>query len=98
MNQYLVEFELPDTFTEYFLSKVPEQRAMVHELMREGKISDYALSLDRRKLWVFFNARSEREVREMFAMFPLRDHMLPTVHPLMFHETIALQFPAMSLN
>ena len=98
MNQFLVEFDLPDTYTEYFIAKVPEQRATVHRMMREGKISNYALSLDRRKLWVFFTADDEQEVVSFINEFPLIDHMLPIVHPLMFHESIALQFPAMSLN
>ena len=62
MNQFLVEFDLPDTYTENFISRIPAQRATVHRLMREGKIPNYALSMDRRKLWVFVAADSEREV------------------------------------
>lgn len=98
MNQFMVEFDLPDTYTEYFIARVPEQRATVHRMMREGKISNYALSLDRRKLWVFFTAENQKELVTLYNEFPLIDHMLPTIHPLLFHESIALQFPAMSLN
>jgi hypothetical protein len=54
--------------------------------------------MDRRKLWVFVAADSEREVESVINEFPLIDQMIPTIFPLMFHENIAMQFPAMSLN
>ena len=98
MNQFLVEFDLPDSFTERFISLIPQQRAKVNQLMRSGKLTNYALSMDRMKLWVFFIASSEQEVIELMNEFPLIDQMKPTIHPLMFHENIGFQFPVMSLN
>ena len=98
MNQFLVEFDLPESFTERFIALIPQQRAKVNQLMRSGKLTNYALSMDRLKLWVFFIANSEAEVMELINEFPLIDMMRPTVHSLMFHENIGFQFPVMSLN
>ncbi len=98
MNQYLVEFELPATFDQHFVALIPEQRAQVNSLMRSGRLTNYALALDRSKLWVFFVAGSEREVNEIISTFPLIDYMKPSIHQLMFHENIGFQFPVMSLN
>ncbi len=98
MNQFLVEFDLPESFTESFISLIPHQRAKVNQLMRSGKITNYALSMDRLKLWVFFLASTEREVVDLINEFPLIDQMTPTIHLLMFHENLSIQFPVMSLN
>ena len=98
MNQYLVEFDLPDSFTEQFISLIPEQRAQVNKLMRSGKLSNYALSLDRKKLWAFFRGENEQDIVSIINTFPLINYMQPTIHELMFHENVFLQFPVMSLN
>ncbi|MBL7975314.1 MAG: hypothetical protein JNJ85_10400 [Candidatus Kapabacteria bacterium] len=98
MNQYLVEFDLPDSFTEQFISLIPEQRAQVQKLMRSGKLSNYALSLDRKKLWAFFRGENEQEIVNTINTFPLINYMHPTIHELMFHENVFLQFPVMSMN
>ncbi len=98
MNQFLVEFDLPDSFTERFISLIPQQRVKVNQLMRSGKLTNYALSMDRLKLWVFFVAESEQEVMDLINEFPLIDMMRPTIFPLMFHENVSFQFPVMSLN
>lgn len=46
-RSFMVEFELPESLTEYFLSLVPSQRETVEILMSEGKIRSYSLALDR---------------------------------------------------
>ncbi|MBL7999898.1 MAG: hypothetical protein JNL32_14825 [Candidatus Kapabacteria bacterium] len=98
MNQYIVEFELHNSFTEQFMSLIPEQRTKVSELMRSGRLLNYALSADRTKLWAFFVASSESEVMELISTFPLIHYMTPVVRELMFHENVMMQFPVMSLN
>lgn len=98
MNQYIVEFELPETFTEQFVSLIPEQRAQVNKLMRSGRLTNYALSLDRKKLWAFFIGNSEGDVMDLISTFPLISYMKPTIHELMFHENVTMQFPVMSMN
>jgi hypothetical protein len=98
MNQYMVEFDLPLSFTEQFVALIPEQRAQVARLMRSGRITNYALSLDRKKLWAFVFGENENDVLDLISTFPLINYMRPQIHELMFNEYIASQFPAMSLN
>ncbi|MEO0339229.1 MAG: muconolactone Delta-isomerase family protein [Bacteroidota bacterium] len=86
-KQFMVEFELPDELTEDFLALIPRQRYMINELLVEGTVRSYALSLDRSTLWTVIEARSEFEVMEIIAKMPLADHMHPHVSELFFYNS-----------
>ncbi|MEL6591404.1 MAG: muconolactone Delta-isomerase family protein [Bacteroidota bacterium] len=98
MNQYMVEIDLPALMTQQFMSLVPSQRAMVNELMSEGRIDSYTLSLDRRRLWVIFIAETESEVNEALDGFPIMPYCSAEVSELMFHNTMTRELPVISLN
>ena len=44
MNSYMVTVELPEELDEQFMSLIPEQRRVVHDLMLKGTILGYALA------------------------------------------------------
>ncbi|MEL7338850.1 MAG: muconolactone Delta-isomerase family protein [Bacteroidota bacterium] len=98
MNQYMVEIDLPAMMTQQFMSLVPSQRALVNELMSEGRIDSYTLSLDRRRLWVIFIAETEAEVNETLDGFPIMPYCSAEVSELMFHNTMTRELPVISLN
>lgn len=97
MKQYMVEFDLPDPFPMEFMSRVPEQRMRINQLLAEGTIKAYSLSLDRSKLWSVFVAESEFDVMEIISDWPLADWLMPNIQELMFHNSaeMVMQF---SLN
>lgn len=90
----MVDFELPEDLTEEFIRLIPSQRNFVNNLLAEGKIRSYSLSLDRSRLWVIFAAETEFEVLETIAQFPLSAYMTPHVQELAFHnaQDMVLQF------
>jgi Muconolactone delta-isomerase len=98
MPQFMVEFELPYEMSEDFVSMIPQQRQKINEMMEQGKIFTYALSADRQKLWCVMRAQTELEVMAFIAEFPLIDFMRPTIHELMFNNTVAIRMPLFSLN
>ena len=98
MKQFMVYVRLPDQLTEEFQSLIPKQRAMINSLMRKGIIISYTLSLDRSQLWVVMDAESEINVIEVLAEFPLIHFMKPEIHELMFHNSIYVNVPRVSLN
>lgn len=98
MTQYMVEFDLPTPYTEEFLEKIPLQKMVVDELMEEGKIISYALSMDRARLWMVVNADSEFAVLDVINEFPLIQDMHYIITELMFNHAGAIQVPAFSLN
>jgi hypothetical protein len=52
MRTYMITIQLPMELTKEFISLIPKQRATINELMDQGKILQYALSVDRSTLWV----------------------------------------------
>ncbi|MEL6672202.1 MAG: muconolactone Delta-isomerase family protein [Bacteroidota bacterium] len=98
LNQYMVEFQLPKVIDETFLGLIPEQRARVNELVHEGTIRSYTLTLDRAKLWVVFVAGSEGEVKKLIRTFPISPYVEAEIHELMFHDMASHELPRLSLN
>lgn len=98
MNQYLVDFELPELFNDEFLALIPEQRKHVDQLMRNGTLLSYALSNDRSKVWAMLNADSEVEVNEILEEMPLISFMTPTIYELAFLNIADGGLPAISMN
>lgn len=94
---YMIEFELPQTFTEEFLALIPQQRYMINNLLADGTMKAYSLAMDRSKLWAVLAADSEFEAMEIVAQMPLADYMTPHLSELMFYNgsEMVLQF---SLN
>jgi muconolactone delta-isomerase len=98
MLQYMVDFTLPTDLPEEFVSNIPRQRAAVHRLLGEGKILNYALSLENSKLWVVFAAGSEAELMEMVHRLPLTRYMKVHISELTFYNTSNSFSPAFSVN
>jgi muconolactone delta-isomerase len=94
----MVIIKLPGKLTEDFITLIPRQRARIDELMNEGVILQYSLSLDRSLLWVIVSATTERKVLDIISTFPLIHFMNPTVYPLAFHHSHSIDFPKLIMN
>ena len=98
MSQFMVEFELPNPFPEQLIIKIPSQRLVVNQLLEDGKIQSYALSIERDRLWCVVNAEDELKVMRIIGEFPLIDYMRPTITELMFNNAVVMRVPSFSLN
>ena len=95
----MIEIELPKVLDEEFLALIPEQVEQINKFISQSKISSYALSLSRSRLWTTIEANSEVEVQEILAAFPLYKWMKCTIHNLMFnYQSSNVTFPPISLN
>lgn len=83
---FMVEFDLPETFTEEFLALIPRQRYVINTMLAQGEIKSYSLAADRSRLWAVMLADSEFEVMESIAQMPLSSYMTPRISELMFHN------------
>ena len=97
MEQYLVEVFLPE-FTEEFFELVPAQREYIDKCMSKGSIRSYSLSSDRSKLWVIFTTKDEGEMIRTLKRFPIIKWINYKAYPLMFHNSMEMMIPAISLN
>ncbi len=96
--QFMVDFTMPEVLTEEFMNMIPYQRAVINRLFGEGKLTNYALSLENSKLWAVFNARSEMEVMDMIADLPLTPFLDVEISMLTFYNTTQAEMPDFSLN
>ncbi len=84
---FMVEFEMPETFSEEFVALIPRQRYIINQLLAKRIIHSYSLATDRSRLWVVVNAESEWEVMDILSQMPLNDYMKPHINELMFHNS-----------
>jgi len=98
MKQFMIYTRLPENLSEEFISLIPKHRAIVNALMRKGIIISYSLSADRSQLWIIMDAKSEINVIEVLSEFPLIRFMKPEINELMFHNSIYVNVPNLSLN
>lgn len=96
-QHFMVDLSLPEEISEDFLDLVPYQQAVVSQYMTQGRLLNYALSLEKAKIWAIFSAESEVEVMEMLVDFPLTKFMqieISLLHQYDFNPSS----PSFSLN
>jgi len=98
VSQFMVNFVIPTEIPQDFLELLPYQEMVVDRYLEEGKLINYALSMDRRQLWAIFNANSEMEVLEMIIDFPLTEFMKVEISPLTQFQTTDFPFLKFSMN
>ena len=98
MSTYMISIQLPDELTEEFISLIPKQRERIDELMNEGIILQYALAIDRSKLWITLTAKSKLKAMDILATFPLIDFMNPKFFELAFHNSVSTELPKLIMN
>lgn len=94
----MADFTLPEEPTDEFFELLPYQETVVNKYLAQGKLINYALSLDNAKLWAVFSANSELEVLEMLSEFPLFRFMKVEVSLLTSYSTLSVTAPNFSLN
>ncbi len=94
----MVDFTLPQKLSEDFLRLIPHQRAKVSQLFREGKLVNYALSLDHSKLWAIINADSQKEVEQLIFHLPLTRFMDVHISMLTLYNSVGEDSPVFSMN
>jgi muconolactone delta-isomerase len=98
MAQFIIDIQIPMNPDEEFFALIPLQRAHIDKLLEQGTVMSYSLSLDRSRLWITMNARSEREAIEILSAFPMFKYFEPTMYPLMFHNNSLMSHLKVSLN
>ena len=98
MAQYMIDILLPVEPNVEFFSLIPAQRTHIENLLERGTVMSYSLSLDRSRLWIHLNARSERNALDIVKAFPLYRHFELSIHPLAFHNHASRSLLKVSLN
>ncbi len=94
----MVDFSLPKVLSEDFLRLIPHQRAKINKLFRDGRLINYALSLDNSKMWAIVSANSEIDVVEFLDQLPLTRFMQYKISMLTFYNSVHAEAPVFSMN
>jgi len=94
----MVDFTMPQDLPDEFIERIPQQRATVSRMLHEGKILNYALSLENSKLWAVFSVHSETELMQLVQRLPLTRYMNVRVSELTFYNAARPYTPAFSVN
>ena len=98
MSEYMVDVNLPANFNEEFIALIPDQRSHISELLEDGILSSYTLSMDRSKLWAIIPAKSEEEVMDLLSNMPLAKYMRINIYEVAFRELTGQHILQVSLN
>lgn len=96
-QHFMVDFSLPKEPSATFLDLVPYQEAVISDYLSKGKLVNYAVSLEKSKMWAVFSASSEVEVLEMLIDFPLTKYMQVEISLLHQYNSNAYA-PSFSMN
>ncbi len=94
----MVDCTLPDRWPEEMVALLPHQQEMIDQFFLEGKLLNYAIAVEKAKLWAVFRADSEFEVREMMAELPLYPFFQVDISLLTAYEAPEEPAPVFSLN
>jgi muconolactone delta-isomerase len=98
MYTFMVDITLPSELDEDFIALVPAQRALSMQMLRERKLLSYSLSMDRSRLWIIAEGRSEADVERLLRKMPLFGYFQFEINPLAFSESPVRMLPELSLN
>jgi len=86
-HHFMVEFEIPHTLSSEFVTLIPDQRKIVHQMMSDGKIINYSLASDQSRLWIVIMGDSEYDVADILATLPLTSFMNFRIRALAFYNS-----------
>ena len=69
--QFMVDFTLINKFNDDLSNFLPYQKTVVKKYFSQGKLLNYALSLEKSKAWAIFSAPSMKEVIKLVIDFPM---------------------------
>jgi muconolactone delta-isomerase len=96
LNKYQVtiQFTMDDTFME----KVPDHRLYIKDLIDEGIIDYYAVSMESRRTWMIVNATAKKNVEKYLSRSPLYEYWTIEIDELFVYDGQTYRLPAVQLN
>ena len=98
LSVYQIHITLPETFTRRFAALIPQQRERVNQLLEEQVILNYALDMNRQNLWVTFKAKTQLDVMDILATFPIIKDVKLDIFELAFFDTAPIGLPNLIMN
>lgn len=98
MQKFMLEISLPKELGPDFFALIPSHREYVDELLSEGKVSLYAINMDRTKGWMIVSAEDEAAARGLLLKSPIAAYLRIRAEELFIYDAENLRLPKVSLN
>lgn len=98
LETFQVHIKLPDIFDKRFASLIPAQRERVNHLMDARIILNYALDMERANLWITMQAKSQKEIMDILATFPIIKFVKVEIFELAFFDSAPMGLPELIMN
>lgn len=92
--QVTIHFEMDDDF----MSNVPKHREYINELLDNGTMDYYSVSMETQRSWMIINAHSKAEVENYLHKTPLYKYWTVEVDELYVYDSQTYRLPALQLN
>ena len=96
MKKYIVTVQFQ--WNETVLQIIPQHREYINQLIDEGVIEHYAVSMEIQTAWITMNASNKTEVRRLLSKSPFKKYWKLEVHELMIWDGQNYRLPVMQLN
>lgn len=96
MHKYQVIFQFE--LDEELLSKVPQHRNFIGELIQKGIIDSYAISAESTQGWIVMNGNSKKEVLQTLEKSPIYHKWRVEVEQLVIYDSQLYRFPKLVMN
>lgn len=96
MKTFLVTIKF--SFTDDFMSYVPEHRIYINTLINSNVIESYAVSMETHRSWIIINAKSKDEVEQILLKSSLYKFWKYEIDELFVYDGQTFRFPKLELN
>ena len=92
--QVSIDFEWEDKFQEL----IPEHRNYINELIEQGVVDHYVVTLESQRIWITMNAVDKAAIDEYLSKSPLFNYWIYEIDELLISDGVTYRLPAVQLN
>jgi muconolactone delta-isomerase len=96
MKKYQVSIQFD--MDEAFMKAIPEHRSYVNQLIEDGIIDHYVVTMESQRAWITFSAASKEEVEEYLRQSPIFTWWTYQIDELFVVDGHHYRLPALQFN
>lgn len=92
--QAIINFTMDDNF----MSHIPAHREYINNLIEQGMIDQYVVSMETQRIWITVTAEEKKDVEDILAKSPLFSYWVFQVEEIYLYDGRLYRLPAVQLN
>ena len=89
-----IDFEWQDSYQDL----IAEHRKLINELIENGVIDHYVVTLESNRIWITMNAEDKASIDEYLSQSPLFNYWIYEIDELFISDGVHYRLPAVQLN